>query len=658
MAGGRRHTRRELMSAGSGIATAMAIAGCDLFATAPEGESGSPQQGTVSSSATEAPALTRLVRAGKLPKLDRRLPAEPLVVKPVERTGRYGGTWRNTTPDVPGDTFETIGYNPLVRWDREWTKVMPNIARSWDVADGGRAYTFRLRRGMKWSDGEPFTVDDILFCYQDVYQNSDLYPTFPDWLTAGGKPGAIDKVDDFTFTLTFAEPYAFLLEWLATPNGSQLVGLPKHYLRKFHKRYNDGADQLAKQEHFDSWVDLFSAKGGEGPQGAGYWQNADLPTLLPWVVKVPMVRTRLVVERNPYFWKVDADGRQLPYFDSVAIDVIPNIETAVLRVAQGAYSLPPSDLLTQQEKPLLARSRGKGKYHFVDWVTSTMNEAIIALNLNHKDPVKRRIFQNRDFRVGLSYAINRDEIIKAVYQGQGEPWQVAPRDDSPYYAEKLATQYLQYDVRRANQQLDRAGYDEHDSDGFRLGPDGRRLSFALSIELGLKKTWIDTGELLQGYFREVGVEMQVKSEASGLFGTRFDANSYDAILYDGNSGKKDALLDPSWYVPRAGSYFASRWGLWYETGGQAGEQPPAAVREQQRLYDRVRRTVDAGEQRRLYLRLLDMAADQFYAIGTLKPAKGYDIVHDNFHNVPSTVPEAWLYPDPGPLGPEQFFVTS
>src|SRR5690606_34156751 len=157
--------------------------------------------------------------------------------------------------------------------------------------------------------------------------------------------------------------------------------------------------------------------------GLGAWQNLDLPTLLPWRITEPLGKSdRIVGERNPYYWKTDPDGRQLPYFDEVVIQVIDSEEVAVLQSSEGRYTLPSVDIMFPHNKPTLARGRESGNYHFMKILNTNMNAAVITLNQTHRDPKVREVFQNKDFRIGLSYAINRQEIIDAACQRQSEPW--------------------------------------------------------------------------------------------------------------------------------------------------------------------------------------------------------------------------------------------
>ena len=231
----------------------------------------------------EAPALAKLVVEGKLPPVEERLPDEPAVVEPVEEIGEYGGTWRRAAVS-PTDTMihVRLGYEPLVRWARDGKTIIPNLCTSWEVEEDGKVYTFHLRKGVKWSDGEPFTADDIVFWYEDILLNEDLTPSFPAWLAPKGEPVKVEKVDDYTVKFIFASPYSLFLEYLAGPDtGPHIFNYPKHYLKQFHPEYTRDEElaALTKEAGFDFWYQLFGDK-------AAPYTNPDLPTLRPWVPTV------------------------------------------------------------------------------------------------------------------------------------------------------------------------------------------------------------------------------------------------------------------------------------------------------------------------------------------------------------------------------------
>ncbi|MBX6772317.1 MAG: hypothetical protein IRY83_11370, partial [Chloroflexi bacterium] len=266
----------------------------------------------------EAPMLAELVKAGKLPPVEQRLPEDPLVYKPVDQIGKYGGTWhRAFTGPADSQNMERIMHDHFIFWDPQVTKVVPNIAKGWDIEDGGKTFTFHLRKGMKWSDGHPFTADDIMFWYEDMYLNDELNPTKASWMSIGGKQGKVVKIDDYTVQFQFAEPYYLFLQLVASlgvaghlTNGKNAMGLwaPKHYMQQFHPKYTsmDAVTKMAKDAKFNSWVDLFKFKNN-------CEQNVECPTTAPWKTVQPINTPQWVLERNPYYFAVDTEGNQLPY---------------------------------------------------------------------------------------------------------------------------------------------------------------------------------------------------------------------------------------------------------------------------------------------------------------------------------------------------------
>lgn len=645
--------RGFLQSAGAGAAVfAASVAGCDRLSTDPTRGENTDQEAP-DPDAKEAPMLAKLVAAGELPPVAERLPATPMVVQPTDRAGVYGGGWRTVLTGPAEAPAATVGYENLMRWNPDFTEPIPNIAEAIDVADDGREYVIHLRSGMKWWDGHPYTADDVVFGYNDIIGNEELQPV-PEWLTVDGEPGDMEKLDELTIRILFPGPNGLFLYNLATPFGGVLSGRPRHYLEQFHQDYNPDVEQLTKDEGYASWMELFWAK-------ADVWENPECPTVHAWRVKTPLAEgQRLVLERNPYYWKVDPDGHQLPYIDEVSYEVIADVEVIVLKVTNGELDMVDRYVNTEENKPVLARGRETGGYDFFDLVPSQMNRTMISLNLAHKDPSLREIFQNRDFRIGLSYAINRDELIAVVHQRQGESWQGAPRRESDFFDEEFAKQYTDYDPKLANEHLDRAGYSERDGEGFRLRPDGERIGFSVEIATGTPhSTWItDSLELVRDYWRQVGVEIQIKAEERSLFYKRKAANEHDVAVWQGAAGLTiDAMLDPRWYFPFSSeSNYAIPWANWFTGAAEPTEEPPESTQRQMALYRDLRREIDPVVRGDIFRQILQIAKEEFYAIGTALPAEDYGIVKNNFHNVPNSMFSAWMYPNPGPTNPEQYFI--
>ena len=604
----------------------------------------------------QAPELAEQVAAGTLPPVAERLPAEPAVVEPLEQTGRYGGTISSVLKG-PSDDFwieKTIGYDPLVRWSQDGSSIIPNLAVSWEVNEDATRYTFKLREGVKWSDGTPFTADDIMFWYEDVYQNELLTPVQPGWLSTGGEPVVVEKIDDYTISFTFAAPNGLFLKNLAASSTvldrNTFTRFPRHYLEQFHPTHNEEVDTLVSEAGLDDWSQLFSERANE-------WRSPEKPTLFAWrLTSAYGDSQRLTAERNPYYWKVDPEGNQLPYVDEWVYDIVENEEVILLKALNGEIDLLGRHINTLGNKPLLFENMDAGGYRLFDEVPTEMNEVLLTLNLNSPDPVLREIFNNKDFRIGLSHAINREEILDIVFVGQGEPYQAAPLPGTPFYDEEMAKQYIEYDVELANEYLDKAGFAERDGEGFRLGPDGERISFPMEI-MNFKQERIDVLELVRNYWRDVGIDMQVQPEERTLAATRLQSNLMVASAWSGNNGGLDALLEPRYFIPvndETASY-APLWAEWYETRGAAGEAPPADVQEALSLYDQLQATASEDEQIELMKQIVDIAEEQFYTIGTVRLAPFPGIVSQRLQNVPEAMIYAGTFREPGYTAPEQYF---
>ncbi len=603
----------------------------------------------------QAPSLDAAVASGELPPVEERLPANPMVVDGVDGIGQYGGTWRMGTRGGGDEVIyvRTAGYQNLVRWNIAWSEVIPDVAESFEINDEGTVFTFHLREGMKWSDGAPFTADDILFTVNDIWKNTELYPTPPSWLVTGGQAPTAEKLDDYTVQFTFAAPNGLFMQQLATPNASAIVAQPKHYLSQFHASYADEATLagLLADAGLEAWPDLFNRMGGSvfGKPNT-LWSNADLPTIYPWMTRDPLApdATQIRLVRNPYFYVVDSAGNQLPYIDELLYNVGQEVDTLVLQALNGEIDMQDRHIATNANRAVFFDNQEAGGYHFFETVPSSSNVMVISLNLTHLDPAKREIYQNIDFRIGLSYAIDRQEIIDVVYVGQGQPAQAAPRPQSPLYHERLATQYTEYDPDLANEYLDRVLPDK-DAEGFRLMPNGERLVIAMEVIATLFPEWPETLELIQGYWADVGIDMQLVVEDRSVFYDRKAANQHDAAIWGGDGGL-DVMLEPRWYFPNGNeSNYAEAWQYWYNNpNDERAEEPPAIVRQQMDLYNELKSTADPERQVELMTQILDIAADQFYTIGISLTPNGYGIVKNNMHNVPDTILNAYLYPHPGP----------
>ncbi len=611
--------------------------------------------------AREAPDLAKLVAEGKLAKLADRLPADPLTLT-VERIGRYGGSLRRGlrgSADHNG-ILRLPSNQGLVRWNLAFTEVLPNVASKWEVNDSSTEFTFHLRKGMKWSDGKPFTADDIVFVIEDCAKNSELYKSVPSPLVIGGKPGTVVKLDETTVRFTFPSPYALFLETLATPLGQHPTLFPKHYGSQFHPKYNANLGELVKAANAADWPTLFRAKLGD-IEIPSRWSNPEKPVIDPWVIKEPYTggATRVVMERNAYFWQVDQEGNQLPYIDRVTFNISQDVESLMLDAISGRLDIQDRHIEALQNKPTLSQNMQRGGYRLVELIASSSQQMQIYLNITHKDPKLREMFASKAFRQALSLGINRKEIIDIVYLGQSEPFQTGPRPGHPWYHEKLAKQFTEHDPRQAGAILDRLGYNRKDSQGFRLRPDGQKLFFAIDVIPTLYPDAVDSLELVKRHWAEIGVDVKINTIERALYYTRGDSNDHDAQVWPGPGGL-DPMLDPRDFFAQhtQGSRYAIPWTLWYVSGGRDGQEPPESQKLRMKLFDDARGTADLKKRGEAMKQLFDLTADAFETIGVCLHVNLFGIVKNNLQNVPKSYPHSWPWAHPGPALPQQFFFSS
>ncbi|MGV3650266.1 MAG: ABC transporter substrate-binding protein [Devosia sp.] len=608
--------------------------------------------------AGEAPALAAQVEAGSLPPLEERIPENPYVMQVVDGIGQYGGTWRRAILGG-GDQhniLRTIGYHNLVRWNRDWTAVEPLVAESFEISEDARTFTFTLRKGHKWSDGEPFTTEDVRFWYEDVLLNKALTPAVDPLWTVGGEVMTLEVVDAQTFKFVFAAPYATFIDRIADGFGAPPTIYPRHYLEQFHETYNaDGIAALVSQTPgANDWVSLFNAKIAP-TWTVGYWQNTELPTLHPWMLTAPYSGTaRVVAERNPYYFGVDPEGNQLPYIDSIVYDQVEDTEVLLLKALNGEIDYQLRHINVPNNKAVIAEGATRGDYRLFDVGVAAANQPTMYLNLTHKDPVKREIFQNRDFRVALSHAIDREEIVDLVYLGQGTIAQAAPREGSPFYVERLAKQYTEFDPDLAEQMLDDAGFAEKDGNGWRLGPDGNPIEFVIMVSEGDGR--VETAELVAEYWQDVGINAQFRQVDRSLMTTSLIGNDYDSYVWDAPGGLSDAITDPRGFFPfnKTVIFIAPLWAEWFMNPAN-GEEPPAEIREQMELYRTIDSLPDAADRTQRMKEVLEKSADIFYSIGIRQPPEGFGIAKTNMKNVLDPLPMAGPLWRPAPETVQFYF---
>ncbi|QDY70655.1 ABC transporter substrate-binding protein [Qingshengfaniella alkalisoli] len=599
---------------------------------------------------TEAPVLDQRVQNADLPPVTERLPEDPLVLEALE-IGTYGGTWRST---VKGNNDEgwirrSAGYDPLIRYTFDWNGIAPNIASSWDVSDNGLVYTFHLRAGHKWSDGTPFTAEDVLFAVNDVINSDDF---------VGARPAALFGVvasapDPQTVVMTLPAPNSLFLEHLAAVDGVQLVNMQKAFCSQFHPDYNSDADAAAQSAGMTGWGEAMMINCGVTRA-----RNPDRPTLSAWIQKVPYdgINTPVTFERNPYYFKVDQAGNQLPYIDNLRMTQVEDTNAIVLMGVAGEIDLTNRHIDSVTNKPVFYDNQEKGGYRLYDTIPSDMNTAIIQLNLTYEDDGFRTLFRNKDFRIALSHGIDRTEIIDAVYAGQGEPYQAAPRPESSFYNGELAKQYTEWSPDKANELLDKIGLTERNDDGVRLLPDGRPIRIRLDV-VSDNAIYSDIMELVQLQLEDIGIGLDVRKAERSFVYEQKNNNKHMAHVWKGDGGLGDGIIDARHYLPmHQESAYAPLWARnWFDPGNPEIEEPPAEVTRQLDLYKKMYEAPTVEKRDELFRQILDIAQDQFYSIGISLPPNGFGIASNKMGNVPDNQPNSWVYPTPGPMNTSLLF---
>jgi peptide/nickel transport system substrate-binding protein len=604
----------------------------------------------------EAPALAAEVRAGRLPPLAERLPKNPVVIAPTERIGTYGGTWRSALRGTGDDTWvrRTAGYDSLVRWDLKGAKVVPNLAESFTVSPDSTTFTFKLRDGVRWSDGAPFTSEDLVFWYEDVLKNRDVVGRVPGFLRTAQGDCVLSAEGPLTLIIKCPGPNGLLMDQIAGVVGEQLINWPKHYLRRFHAKYADKAelDRLVAEARVQRWGELFLRR-------AYQWGNVEKPTLFAWKVVQPYAGQRMALERNPYYWKIDTAGNQLPYLDRITYDIAQDNEVLLLKGLNGEFDFHARHFTTIANKSLISQNQQRGNYEIVTLETTDINYMGISFNPTHGDRALREIVGQKEFRIALSHAINRQEIIDLVFLGAGEPWQISPRHDGPYHHPRLAKQFTEFDPAKANTILDGLGYSRRGADGVRLDKAGNPIRLRISVRND-RPEMTESLQLVQKHWQAVGIGVELDVVERSLFRTRNRGNQVAIAADDVEGGKSDFLLDASAFVPESDeTYLGIQWFNWL-TGarGDNAQEPPDDVKRAYSAFLRARATVDESARATAIKEMLEIAADRFEVIGIAMPSDEYAIVSKRMRNVPRRQVDSFWLGTPGPMMSEQFFFSA
>jgi peptide/nickel transport system substrate-binding protein len=620
----------------------------------------------------EAPMLAERVAAGTLPPVDERLPVNPAVVGGRDAIGEYGGDIRmiHLDPVWMTENYDLNAERMLHYSDIDLRTIVPNILESWEVTPDGKTYTIHLRQGMKWSDGQPLTTEDIRFWWEDLQLNTE-YTSAPAWqFRFGGENMKVDIVDDtavkFTHAATFGNFPAHLTRWEVP---WQII-IPSHYYKQFHPKYTDPAklDAMAAEEELEGWTGLFNSRWG---WGMGHWQAPDhvaaggFPVIAPWWIVENPAEGLFLWERNPYYWKVDLAGNQLPYIDTMRFDYVIDAEAVTLKIVQGELDIVGQHSVTMAEYPLYKENEDRSNYVVGDYL-SCMSDRYVLFPQHYlaEDPVLTEIVNHPNFVKALSVAIDREEINESLFFGTARMGQISPMPMSKYYKEKYGTAWAQYDPDLANQLLDEMGLDQRDSEGFRLRPDGERLKF--NIEHAGERVGPVTDkltEIVATQWLDVGIEATTEQIQESLYNERMQAYQVHCGIWHADRCTDMLLhIQPQWFIPTgdaAQGTACSAWVVWYEAADRTAEdliEPPDEIKRLYDIFDQMTSVVDEDERVRLGQQIFDYLADNPLEIGLVLECPAPLLFNKNMRNLPRPkVPIGWDTYGLSTYHPEAFY---
>lgn len=648
----------------------------------------------------ESPALAELVAAGSLPTVDERLPKSPYTPPHAWlASGNYGGTLNFTNSWGP-DGMATIvqesqyGHSPL-RWLDDGLKIGPGLAESWEANADTSEWTFKFREGLKWSDGEPWTVDDILYWWEYMVGGNGKEAEFPEGLkpieappdegrSGTGTLATFVKIDDYTLQMKFDAPAPLtadrLAMWVNAGIGPRWMA-PRHYMEQFNPVLSPDAnkdwDAHTKNQRFVT--------------------NPDCPTMTGWMCESYEEGVRGVYTRNPYYWVVDSEGKQLPYVDRIVSTTFQNAEVEKLNVLQGKSDYTHHWVLNLTDVANLRQQQSAGDYEIRFWDSGSGSGLAFFFNYDMKDAKMRPLAREPKFRQGLSLAFNRAEVQKNRYFGSGEltTGTFSPKAieynitdsgaSSPQNAQYLEWRdsFVKYDPDAANALFDELGL-KPGADGVRTFPDGSPLEILLVIGADAGKDDVAQNEQMVSDWAKVGIKATI-SPVPGQ--GRDDRKAAGVEMSDAGWGIGDGpnhLVFPQWLVPLEPTRWASLHGQAYQLRGTESDgtekdvdpwerQPPRIYADDEafsptvgtlwELYDKSKVEPDALKRHKLVWDMMKIhVAEGPFVQGSVANFERVFITKNGLKNVPSKdqlalggFTDPWIHPTPAVYDPETWF---
>ena len=607
--------------------------------TAPATEPTAPEAPPEAGKYSEAPMLAEQVAAGTLPPIEERLPENPYISPVLESIGTYGGTWRSAFKGLAdGPAFTSVKQRGPLNFNGDII-LQPDICEAWEVSPDATTWTFHLRKGMKWSDGHPFTTADVRWYWDHVVNNEELTLVVPArWSTESGGVRALATLEirRFHLSLTFAQPkvlFGYDMVWLGQ------IWIPGHYMEQFHADFADPAalDAQMQELGLNAWTDLFNDRNANH-------LNPERPTTDVWVAENSAASEMFSMVRNPYFHHVDPEGNQLPYLDRVTFRFYETDDVFLMWTLGGQVDMAGrANTASFNDYTLYKENEANGYYVILPEMGIGAGHEGFQINQAPKSERLRPLFQDRRFRIAVSLCLNRDEMNEIVYDGMATPRQYAPIETSPQFYPKLANAYIEYDPDEANRLLDEIGLTERDAEGFRLWNDGSGETISLLIE-GLRAPGTPGEDLVLmaiQYMAEVGLKASYRYDERSLYEERVVANETEIAYWGADRSVLPVYNHHQFTGVNMQRNWGGAWGLWKNNPDDPNaEEPPADhwIREIWRIYeDEVLTEPDEQERFRLFEKIMDIHAEELPMVHFLGQMPSVGIRPAMMHNVPTPI---------------------
>lgn len=584
------------------------------------------------------------VKAGNLPPIAERLPEVPLVVDMAAKGRDFGvqGGTLNTMVTRSKDIRQMVvyGYARLAGYDDRY-QLRPDLLLDFEN-EANRRFTLRLRPGHRWSNGDPFTSDDFRYWWEDVANNELLSPAGPpDFLRVQGALPRVSFPDATTVIYEWDQPNPGFLHTLALAR-PPFIYRPAKFLKTYHADYADPAT-LAEEVDYarvKSWAALHNKY-----DNMYKFDNHELPTLQPWMNASPGKKIRHQFVRNPYYHRIDSRGVQLPYIDTVEMEIVsPGLVAAKSNAGEAELQ---ARGLGFRDIPILRKGeKDGGAYRTYLWSSGAASQIAIYPNLNVRDPVWRAVFRDVRVRRALSLAINRRAINRALYFNLAKPGAMTVLEKSAFFDPALREAWADFDPEQANQLLDEAGLASRDAYGIRYLPDGRLME--LVVETAGERQEVENAlQIITDDWRDVGIKLVMRPLDRDILRNRvFSGSTMASTWFGWDNGLPQPYTSPIYLAPTDQTFLSwPKWGQYYQTSGQSGEPPdmPEAQRLLELLGDWDAATTDDARSA-AWREMLKIHAEQVFAIGVVAGAPQPVVVSNKLRNVPQEAIWAW---DPG-----------